>query len=147
MSPSNYPFGAGSSIEESGGTGKKTSNRVEVEVGEKPAPSFTIEKLQRISGEFTKERLEGRFESRVQYEIIVKNTGNVELTFDPLGDPHCTGVSPSGSETVAVGHEQTYTCEHLINSSGTYDNEATIEDNYGQKETSNTVEVEAEPDY
>ena len=75
-------------IEGNEGTGGETSNKVEVEV---PAePSFTIEKLQEIAGnDFTKSKLTGAIGQTVDYEIIVKNTGNVPLKFGKLIDANC----------------------------------------------------------
>ena len=66
------------------------------------------------------------------------------LKFKPLSDSGCTGITPSGEETVAaIGGEQTYTCEHMLTSTGVYGNEASIEGNEGTgTETSNKVEVE-----
>ncbi len=55
-------------------------------------PSFTIEKLQEIQGSgkgFTKEPLTGRLGQTVNYEMIVKNTGNAPLTFSDFTDAHC----------------------------------------------------------
>ena len=47
--------------------------------------TFTIEKLQKIEGEasYTKSKLTGaEIGQTVDYEIIVKNTGNVPLKFE-----------------------------------------------------------------
>ena len=50
---------------------------------------FTIEKLQKIHGEasYTKSKLTAEIGDAVEYEVIVKNTGNVALKFQPLSDP------------------------------------------------------------
>ena len=107
--------------------GTKTSNKVEVEVPAKP--SFTIEKLQKARRRSELHEVEadrGEVGETVDYEIIVKNTGNVALKFKPLSDAGCTGITPSGEETVAaIGGEQTYTCDHMLTSTGVYGNEAT----------------------
>ncbi len=128
-------------IEGNEGTGSKTSNEVVVKIAE---PSFTIEKLQKIEGEpgFTQLPLSGKDGQTVEYEIIVKNTGNVTLKFKPLVDAKCTGISPSGEVTILGGGAQTYTCHHLLSGSGTYTNTASIEGNEetGSK-TSNEVIV------
>ena len=138
-------------IEGNEGTGSETSNKVEVDV---PAePSFTIEKLQEIEGSnagFTKSKLTGAIGQTVDYEIIVKNTGNVALKFGKLVDSNCTSIAPSGEETVAAGGEETYTCHHELTAVGVYSNEATIEGNEGTGSgTSNKVEVDvpAEPSF
>ena len=113
-------------------------------------PSFTIEKLQEIEGSgagFTKSKLTGKVGETVDYEIVVKNTGNVPLKFDKLGDAGCENITPSGEVTVPVGGEQTYTCEHLL-AVGSYSNEASISGNEGTgTKTSNKVlvNVPAEP--
>ena len=130
-------------IEGNEGTGSETSNKVEVEV---PAePSFTIKKLQEIEGSkvgFTKSKLTGTIGETVDYEIVVKNTGNVPLKFGKLIDANCTSIAPSGEETVAAGGEETYTCHHELTAVGVYSNEATIEGNEGTaSKTSNKVEV------
>ncbi len=131
------------SIEGNEGTGSKTSNKVEVEVSAKP--SFSIEKLQKIEGEasFTKSKLTGEIGQTVDYEIVVKNTGNTSLKFGALSDANCEGVSPGTEETIAAGGEQTYTCSHKLTATGVYVNEASIEGNEGTgSKTSNKVEVE-----
>ncbi len=132
------------SIEGDEGTGAGTSNRVTVDI---PCGcgGLTIEKLQKIEGEafYTRSTLTGEIDQTVDYEIIVKNTGNVTLRFNPLSDANCTGISPSGEETVAPGQVQTYTCHHLLTEVGFYRNEASIEGNEDTgTETSNRVVVE-----
>ena len=90
------------SIEAEGAGPAETSNKVEVEV---PAnPTFTIEKLQKIARRSELHEVEAdRQGSRptVDYEIVVKNTGNTSLKFEPLSDPGCTSISPSGEVTLA----------------------------------------------
>jgi hypothetical protein len=132
------------SIEGSEGTGTKSSNTVEVEVP--TSATFTIEKLQEIAGSnagFTKSKLTGELGQTVDYEIIVKDTGNVSLSFKALSDAGCASISPTGEETLAPGGEQTYTCSHELTEAGTYANEASIEGNEGTgTKTSNKLEVE-----
>ncbi len=74
------------SIEGSEGTGTKTSNKVTVKIT--PKPAYTIEKLQRLSGEsaYTKNELSGKYGQKAEYKVIVKNTGNVTLKFGALKD-------------------------------------------------------------
>src|SRR6202007_3060440 len=128
---------------------KEPSNKVTVNVPEEP--SFTIEKLQRLasSNTFTKEELTGKLGQTVEYEVIVKNTGNVSLKFKALSDANCEGISPSGEVTIAVAGEQTYSCTHKLTSVGKYTNEASIEEEKGHKEPSNkvTVNVPEEPSF
>jgi plastocyanin len=122
----------------------KESNTVTVRLAEEP--SFTIEKLQKIDGgPFTTSKLTGaEVGQKVEYEIIVTNTGNVPLEFKKLIDANCEDISPSGEETLAAGEEETYTCQHVLSEVGTYSNQASIETtNEGNiKHESNEVEVE-----
>ena len=82
-----------------GGGKEKPSNKVVVEVEE---PDFSIEKLQRISGSFTKERLRGEIGQTVQYEVIVRNTGNTNLEIEGLRDANCTNLGGGASETASA---------------------------------------------
>ena len=93
-----------------------TSNTVVVTLAV-AEPAFTIEKLQRIgSGAFTTSPLSGSVGQKVEYEIVVKNTGNMSLELGPLSDAQCSNIVPSGSVTLAVGGKQTYSCEHVLTS-------------------------------
>jgi hypothetical protein len=134
----------------SGTTITHTSNQVVVTVLE---PAFTIEKLQEIRGSgmgFTKEKLTGALNQTVDYEIVLRNTGQVPLTFSDFTDAHCdpgTIEGGPGSSPVAPGGSTTYTCSHVLLETGTYTNAATVtgtpegESSLPPK-TSNTVEVE-----
>ncbi len=118
------------------------SNTVYVSV---PRPEFTITKLQKTTGTFTESELEGHTGEVVHYEIVVNNTGAGTLTFGPLEDSGCEGVSPSGASELKEGQEETFTCSHTLTAAGTYSNEASIEGNEGTgKETSNTVIAKVE---
>ncbi len=118
---------------------KATSNKVVANV---PAePNYEIEKLQAISGSgaaFTKAELQGAAGQTVEYEVIVRNTGNVPLKLSALADANCTGLSPAGATEVAVGGSETFTCERALTGAGSYANEATIEGD-GLTKTSNRV--------
>ncbi|HTY97807.1 MAG TPA: hypothetical protein VMB91_12250 [Solirubrobacteraceae bacterium] len=127
-----------------GGGKEKPSNKVVVEVEE---PDFTIEKLQRISGSFTKERLRGEIGQTVQYEIIVRNTGNVNLEVEGLRDANCTNLGGGASE-IGVGESAVWTCEHTLTATGEYTNTATVESNEKEKESNEVVvEVPASPSF
>ncbi len=132
------------------GAGKhKPSNEVIVNVPEEP--EFTIEKLQEISasgGGFTKSELTGKLGQIVDYQIVVANTGNVAIVFSPLSDPNCTNISPSGVTELAVGHSETFTCEHTLTTVGKWINEAEIE-GAGKHKPSNEVivNVPEEPEF
>jgi hypothetical protein len=99
-----------------------------------PEPGFSIEKLQEIAGSgegFTREELKGEVGQTVDYEIVVKNTGNVPLTFSEFTDPNCEEGTIAGGPVGAVeaGGSAIYTCSHLLTVQneleGTYTNTAT----------------------
>jgi hypothetical protein len=117
----------------SGNEKEKTSNEVEVVVVPKTEASFEIEKLQRLepAAAYTKEKLVGQVGQVVEYEIIVRNTGNVTLKFSPLTDEHCENIAPTGSVEVASTKSVTYTCTQKLTKVGTYTNVALIEGNEG----------------
>ena len=138
------------SIEGNEGTGTKISNKVTVKITTKPA--YTIEKLQRLAGEsaYNKTELSGKFGQKVEYKIIVKNTGNVGLKFSALKDSGCENISPSGATEVLNGKEESFTCEHTLSNTGAYSNEASIENTEGAgNKTSNkvTATVKTEPNF
>ncbi|HTQ67561.1 MAG TPA: hypothetical protein VMI13_02610 [Solirubrobacteraceae bacterium] len=138
------------SIEGNEGTGTKTSNKVSAKIT--PKPAFTIEKLQRLSGEsgYNKNELNGKYGQKVEYKIVVKNTGNVPLKFQALKDSGCENISPSGTTELQNGKEESFTCEHTLTGTGGYSNEASIEGNEGTgTKTSNkvTANVKTEPNY
>ena len=116
---------------ESNEAGTKTSNKVTVTVATEP--SFTIEKFQRIAGEptYTKSEVTGAIGQKVEYKIVVVNTGNVPLKFGALKDTSCEGITPSGTTELAVGKEESFTCTHTLSAVGPYTNEATITGNEG----------------
>jgi hypothetical protein len=97
-----------------------------------PEPAMTIEKLQRIGSTTTygSATLKGEVGQTVEYEIVVKNTGNIPLTMGPLGDAHCdSGTIVGGpSGPLAIGASATFTCTHVLNAAdqtaGSYTNTA-----------------------
>ena len=101
-----------------------------------PAPSFSIEKLQKIagaSGEFTASPLTGKVGQTVDYEIVVKNTGNVPLTLSNFSDPNCEAGTLAGGPGEAalapgpaptLGASSTYTCSRALAAPGSYSNVA-----------------------
>jgi hypothetical protein len=133
------------------------SNTVLVTVPLPPPPpkgAFTIEKLQKISGPFTKEQLAGEVGQTVDYEIIVTNTGSTPLTFSNFSDEHCdagTIVGGPGTKALAAGESTIYTCSHQLTTAdqtaGRYENvaadtgEALETEGSPITETSNTVVV------
>jgi hypothetical protein len=106
------------------------SNQVVVTVA--PEPAFTPEKLQKLAssaGAFTTQPVTGAIGDTVDYEIVVKNTGNVPLTLSGFTDPRCdplTLAGGPGQTPLAPGLSTTYTCSHVLRSSGSYVNEATV---------------------
>ncbi len=128
---------------ETGGAGTQASNAVVVKVA--ATASFTIEKLQKLEGEvsYTKSSLAGEIGGIVDYEVVVKNTGELPLKLSALTDANCAGISPAGEGELAPGSTTTYTCEHLLSEVGAYTNTASITGNEGTgTKSSNTVEVE-----
>jgi hypothetical protein len=122
-----------------------------------PAPAITIEKLQRIAGgdpTFTPTTLTGEPGQTVEYEMVVKNTGNIPVTLGALADPQCdagTIAGGPGASPLAIGASTTFTCTHLLNTTdqaaGSYANTASdtatpVGEGSPVTETSNTVLVE-----
>jgi hypothetical protein len=116
-----------------------TSNTVITEVpapAPTPEPGMSVEKLQELvggSGSYTTAPLTGQIGQIVQYEIIVKNTGNVPLTLSAFGDPRCDeGTITGGPEGAAlpVGGSTTYTCTHVLDAedaaAGSYTNVVSV---------------------
>jgi hypothetical protein len=95
-------------------------------------PAFAISKLQEIKGSgtgFVPTPLSGSVGQTVAYEIVVKNTGNVGLSFSAFSDPRCdpgTIAGGPGNGILAPGQSATYTCEHRLTAVGSYTNEATV---------------------
>jgi hypothetical protein len=140
------------------GKGSPLTHESNTVVVNAPSTSFTIEKLQKIEGEYTTSPLPGEVGQTVTYEVIVKNTGNVSLLFSSLTDAHCDSGTISGGpggKTVAPGESTTFTCHHMLTSAdqsaGSYSNHAEITGSIppppGPAEThiSNTVVVNLAP--
>jgi hypothetical protein len=98
-----------------------------------PAPSMSIEKLQRIGSKtpYTPSPLTGEVGQTVEYEIVVKNTGNIPLVLSALEDPHCDAGTISagpGAAPVPIGGASTFTCTHVLTAAdrtaGAYTNTA-----------------------
>ena len=145
LPPGHYTIKTTVNWNTNGVRGESATQKTELHCNVEPTPAFTIEKLQEIAGSeagFTQAELTGEDGQTVDYEIVVKNTGNVTLNFKPLSDANCEGISPSTEETVAEGGEQTYTCHHELTGAGSYANTATIEGSEGTgAKTSNEVVV------
>jgi hypothetical protein len=98
-----------------------------------PAPSLSIEKLQRIGPrtKYTPSPLTGEVGQTVEYEMLVKNTGNIPLALSALDDPHCdagTIAGGPGAAPLPIGGTSTFTCTHLLTTAdrtaGAYTNTA-----------------------
>ena len=78
---------------------EKPSEEPEVEV--KELHEFEIHKEQRIAGEgsFTTAKLSSEAGKKVEYQIVVKNTGNTTLKFGALKDAKCSNILPAGETT------------------------------------------------
>jgi hypothetical protein len=119
-------------------------------------PAFTIEKRQEIMGSgtgFTTSPLTGSIGQRVDYEVVVTNTGSVPETFSEFTDNPCdpgTIAGGPGSSSVGSGQSTTYTCDHVLRSVGSYTNEATVTGTSAGgtplSHTSNQVVVEVPPE-
>jgi hypothetical protein len=125
------------------------------------APALAIEKLQQIAGaggSYTSTPVTGQVGQTVDYEIVVRNTGNVPLSLGNFSDPRCDEETISGGPGVAelaAGASSTYLCSHLLGTadrtSGRYLNAVTLTatppEGEGSpiSETSNTVEVQVPP--
>ena len=110
------------SIEGNEGTGTKTSKKATTKI---PAePSFTIAKEQKIEGEANYGSAEktAKTGQKVEYKVVVKNTGNVTIKFAALKDTACEGLSPSGTTELAAGAEESFTCTHELSGLGSYTN-------------------------
>ena len=96
-----------------GGEKEKETPPVEVEVGE---PKFEIHKEQRIQGEgsFTTAKLSSEAGKKVEYQVVVKNTGNTTLKFSALKDAKCSSVLPAGETSLKAGESETFSCEHVL---------------------------------
>jgi hypothetical protein len=114
-----------------------------------PKPGFSIEKLQEIAGSgegFTTSELQAVEGQTVDYEIIVTNTGGVPLTFSEFSDENCENLKP-GSSSLAPGESTTYTCDHVLTTSGSYCNEASDTGSEGTgTQTSGQVCVDVPPE-
>lgn len=125
-------------IEANEGAGPMESNEVVVKVNE---PLLSIEKLQKLTGAYTKAELSGAIGETVFYEIIAKNEGNVTLKLSNFSDTKCTNLIVGATE-LKPGESTTWLCEHKLTQTGRYVNDASVEANEGVgKKTSNEVAV------
>jgi len=109
----------------------KSSAPVEVVVASGES-AFTITKRQRISGSgepYSTAQLTGAAGAKVEYEIVVKNTGAVALTVASFSDPYCdagTLAGGPGGSPLAPGSSTVYTCSHVLGSELRFTNVGTV---------------------
>ena len=107
---------------------------------------FTIEKFQKIANtdsSFTTGELTAEVGQTVDYEIVVTNTSDETLNFEPLEDFSCTNISPDGETELEAGETEIFTCEQLLGEAGEWENIAEIEGGEEFQE-SNEVIVQVE---
>jgi uncharacterized repeat protein (TIGR01451 family) len=126
----------------------KNSAPVEVIVGQAPVVGFTVGKRQRVggAGDFTAAPLAATVGQTVEYEIVVKNTGNAPLTIADFTDAPCdagTIAGGPGASPLAPGASTTFTCQHVLTSPGKYINKASVAAG-AMTSPSNEVEVLAQ---
>jgi uncharacterized repeat protein (TIGR01451 family) len=126
----------------------KKSAPVEVIVGQAPVVGFTVGKRQRVggAGDFTAAPLAATVGQTVEYEIVVKNTGNAPLTIADFTDAPCdagTIAGGPGASPLAPGASTTFTCQHVLTSPGKYINKASVAAG-AMTSPSNEVEVLAQ---
>jgi hypothetical protein len=143
------------------GNGLKGSFDILGKLSCSPAPALSVEKLQKIAsttGPYTTAPVTGQVGDTVDYEIVVKNEGNVPLTIGSgdFVDHNCTGISggPGPGEELEVGASTTYRCTHVLTETGSYTNKAEVSGIPPEYEghpglpvtsTSNTVITEVPP--
>jgi hypothetical protein len=125
-----------------------TENTPEDIFNEPPGPHFIIRKRQKTARQefWGFEDVEAEVGQTVQYQIQVIDTGSTTIKFAPLKDAKCKNVEPAGETILEPGHEETFTCEHVLAEPGKYTNVAAIEgaDTRSAKvEESNKVEAKA----
>ncbi len=123
------------------GSGGATKAKTTVTVS---TAGFTIGELQRISGEgaYASGELDAAAGQTVQYELVVRNTGLVTVTFGALDDTGCEHLAPGGGSRLAPGSTETFACEHVLGPGSEYTDDASIEGNEGTgMRTSNSVKV------
>ncbi len=123
----------------------KESPPVEVEL-EKPSEGFEVIKMQRFAGEptYTTKKLVGKVPKTVEYEIIVKNTGEASLAVEKVSDANVPACDRApGLKTPLASKEEAVesTCSIEYTTAGTFTNVAVVEGNK-QPKPSNEVEVE-----
>ncbi len=120
------------------------SNEVLVDV---PTETYEVIDQQRFAGEasFTTAKLTGKPRATVEYEILVKNTGERTLHVEGLVDADCTTppAGPANAELAPGEEDAEYTCSRELTTGGVYPNVATVIAN-GTERPSDEVVAELE---
>lgn len=91
---------------------------------------FSVSDAQEIAGSgsgFATGELSVVVGQTVDYQITVRNTGNVSLKLTSFTDAGCVNIAGPGRAEIEPTESTTYTCERTITSSGSYANEASVE--------------------
>ncbi len=133
------------SVEKIGPPGKdEASNKVEVEVRERTT-AFEVIKEQRFAGEsaYTTAKLAGKAPATVEYEIIVKNTGETAIEVLKLQDANAPGCEKAPAKVKLLAGEEAVeaSCAVEQKTAGVFKNRALVVAG-GREEFSNEVEAE-----
>ena len=97
------------------------------------APSFSIEDLQALAGggAYTTSPITAQLGQTVNYETVVRNTGNVAITLSSLSDPRCdTGTVSTPTNPLEAGANTAYLCSHVVTAAdvaaGSFSSAATV---------------------
>jgi len=114
-----------------------------------PEPAYEVEVLERLAGEgYSEGPLTGKAPLKVEYEVILTNTGSVPVAVEGIGDPQvmgCTTASPKKPE-VKAGESDVVeaVCSHTIGGEGeTFKNVATVKAS-GKEQATEEVEAKTE---
>ncbi len=124
---------------------KKPKESPPVEVELEPQTKFEVIKEQRFAGEaaYRTGKLTGKAPKTVEYEIIVKNTGETTLALEKITDANASGCETAPAKASLAPNEEAVeaTCSMTYTKGGTFTNVALVEGNK-KKQPSNEVEVE-----
>jgi hypothetical protein len=82
-----------------------------------PSPGLTIVKTERIAGSpsFVRGPIDAIVGDRIDYRLLVTNTGNTSLNV-VVTDAKCDAgtIAPTGTQVIAAGASVDYTCSHVL---------------------------------
>jgi len=119
-----------------------------------PKPRLEIAAFQEIHGSgagFTTSMLSASVGQTVDYQVIIRNSGNQPLDLSEFGDPYCDRGTLSGGlpfgQSLRPEQATTYRCSHWLSEAGAYYNVASVvgnpPDGEAIVEASNVVTVKA----